>query len=164
MVDAMSLKRESNGDLTLSVEGITNTRYLRAMAAREPGASDRAKRLLDGYVKAYDQRQRYSGSSIATDADVDAAYNAMLVREREREKAFIRYITTTERGGLGKPGLRKWAEDALASCVEMPPERTKDRERERRIALQTISALERQAPDVPKAQESGPGEGAADHG
>lgn len=136
----MSIHRKDNGDLTAFVGGITNERYLRQQRAQQPGVSERAKQLLDGYVRAYDERQRYTGSSIATAMDVDAAYNGMLKREEERAQAFIRYITTSDRGGLGRAGYKDIARYWLDEVAKAGPEA---RRTGRRVVLSHIKHLEK---------------------
>jgi hypothetical protein len=138
----VSIHRKDNGDLTAFVGGITNERYLRQQRAQAHGVSERAKSLLDGYVRAYDERQRYTGSSIATAMDVDAAYNGMLRREEERARAFIGYITTSDRGGLGRAGYRDAARGWLDGVAQAAPE---DREGRRREVLRQVKRLEQDA-------------------
>lgn len=134
--------KRRGGEPVVRMEGITNRDYLRHLAAMQPGASDRAVAMLDGYVKAYDARQRYTGTPIASDAAVDAAYNGMIRRENERAGAFIRYITTAERGGLGFAPLVEMSRWWLDSIATAEPEK---RAAARRTVLAAIARLEREA-------------------
>ncbi len=144
------LRRDMNGDMTVTMSGITNERYLKqsariAAAKERDPVYDKTVELLDAYVKAYDQRQRYGVTPIARDPHVDRTYNFMLRQESERANAFVnRCVNAPDdaRPGLGIRMDRRDVRDWLRQVAEAEPGEKRDARR--RMVLSEIKRLSKE--------------------